>query len=94
MIKKRRGRIALAIIALAFIVYVVHASVNLGTLIEKKSAEVTSLEKAVEEQRLINEELQRTLDMPIDSDYVERIARDKLGLAYPNERVFINVDGN
>jgi len=92
--KKNKRRIAVAIIVVAFFVYVLHGSVTLGSLIEKKTAEVESLRIQVEEQRLVNEQLQRTLEQPVDTEYVERVAREKLGLAYPNERVFVNVDGN
>lgn len=92
--KKSRKRIAIIIIIVAFFAYIMHGLVTLGSMIEKKTAQVESLRIQVEEQKLINEQLQRTLEHPIDTEYVERVAREKLGLAYPNERVFVNVDGN
>ena len=92
--KKSRRRGAIIIIAVAFFIYVMHGLVTLGSMIEKKASEVESLRIQVEEQKIVNEQLQRTLEQPIDAEYVERIAREKLGLAYPSERVFVNVDGN
>lgn len=37
-------------------------------------------------------ELQATLDAPMDEDYVAEIARDKLGLRHPQEVVFYSDD--
>ncbi len=91
---KRARRIAIVIIVVAFLVYIIYGSVIIGERIEEKSKEVELLREQVEEQTLINEDLQRSLDQPIDFDYIERIAREQLGLAYPNERVFVNIDGN
>ena len=40
-----------------------------------------------------NEELQRLIASGDEADYIERIAREKLGYAAPGERVFIDISG-
>ena len=42
---------------------------------------------------LQNDELERVLESGSDTEIIERVARDKLGYAKPNERVFIDVTG-
>lgn len=92
--KRRIRRIAIVIIVAAFLIYTIHGSVMLGDMIEAKEKEAENLRVQIEEQMLINEELERQLAQPIDAEYIERVAHEQLGLAYPNERVFINVDAN
>ncbi|MBR2742460.1 MAG: septum formation initiator family protein [Clostridia bacterium] len=92
--KNGRKRIALIIVFAAFIIYIFYQMATLGSMIEKKTRDLETLRVQVEEQKIVNEQLERTLEQPIDAEYVERVAREKLGLAYPNERVFVNVDSN
>ncbi len=40
------------------------------------------------------DELQATLDAPMDEEYVADIAREKLGLRYPQEVVFYSDDSD
>ncbi|MBQ1334889.1 MAG: septum formation initiator family protein [Clostridia bacterium] len=89
-----RRRVLLIIILIAFFVYIIYEMATLSSMIEKKTRDLETLRTQVEEQRIVNEQLERTLEQPIDAEYVERVAREKLGLAYPNERVFVNVDSN
>ena len=51
------------------------------------------LENQLEQQRQQNDELERVLESGSDLEIIERVARDKLGYAKPNERVFIDVTG-
>ena len=41
----------------------------------------------------LENELERVLESGSDLEIIERVARDKLGYAKPNERVFIDVTG-
>lgn len=50
-----------------------------------------SLNAAVEQltaQQMQNDELRRVIESGNEDDYVERVARDKLGYARQNERIF------
>lgn len=48
---------------------------------KKLEAEKEILEEKIEEMRY-------RLDSPLDDDYIARIAREKLGLCYPDEIIF------
>ena len=41
-----------------------------------------------------NKEVERLLAMSADKDYIERIARERLGYAYPDEKVYIDSSKN
>ena len=92
--RKRRSSLVFYVVAIAFVVYAGITLVNLQTFIQTKSNEIGDLQKRIEAQQQKNTELQNNLNKDTDTSYVEKIAREKLGLAYPNERVFYNVDGN
>ena len=61
--------------------------------IAAKQKELPDLENQLEQQRQQNDELERVLESGSDQEIIERVARDKLGYAKPNERVFIDVTG-
>ena len=62
--------------------------VNTGT----KRQELAAVQNSLEEQQTANEELNRELASG-DKTIIERAARDELGYARPNERVFVDVSG-
>ena len=61
--------------------------------IAAKQKELQDLENQLEQQRQQNDELERVLESGSDQEIIDRVARDKLGYAKPNERVFIDVTG-
>ena len=90
--KKKRSSIVFYIVAIAFVIYAGYTFLHLSTFIDKKTTEVDSLKQQIERQTQTNAELENLFNEEIDNDYIERIARNQLGLAYPNERVFYNID--
>jgi cell division protein FtsB len=47
----------------------------------------------IETQKAQNTEIQRVLESSTEAELVERIARDKLGYARPDERIFMDMSG-
>lgn len=64
------------------------------TALEQINRELASLNEKIEQQQQKNEELRVMLDEERYSDYIEQIARDKLGYVYSDERVFVDVSGS
>ena len=58
--------------------------------IAAKRQQLENVTQQVEAQQAQNEELQRTTQADDEASYMERVARDKLGYARPDERVFID----
>jgi cell division protein DivIC len=77
----------------AFIIYIAVTLINLQFQISKGKATLGSVTAQVSEQQGKNAEIERFLSEN-DSQYKESIARDKLGYAKPDERIFVNVSGS
>ncbi len=74
--------------------YLVVTLIQLQVEISQRQKELEEVKQQVEEQRIENKELERILMSDSDEKYIERIAREKLGFAYPDERVLIDVSGS
>ncbi|MEG1800490.1 MAG: septum formation initiator family protein [Oscillospiraceae bacterium] len=82
--------------SIAFFVAITYLSVNLISAqfeLMTKKQELSALQQ--QQQRLVleNQDAQRLLDSEDETAYVERIARDRLGYANPNEKVYIDIQG-
>lgn len=61
--------------------------------VAEKQQELAELNELVERQAEQNAELERLMESGDEDAYVERIAREKLGYARPDERVFVDISG-
>ena len=92
MKKKIFTNILKKILIIAFILYFVFTLIKqqqtLNSYANQKAKYNEDIEVAEDEQ----EELQKTKDNINSDKYIEQIAREKLGMYYPNERVYIDVE--
>ena len=51
----------------------------------------TEYQEKISEAKLKNEQLEKELENSKSDEYLEKMAREKLGLVKPNERVFVDV---
>ncbi len=58
-----------------------------------KNRELETLKAEYVAQEAVNLDIQRTIQLTDSKDYIEKIARDKLGFVYPDEKIFIDVSG-
>lgn len=93
--KKQRGSFLLRIAIFAFAVYSVVALVNQQVQINEKRQQLASVKQQIQIQKVKNEDIKHALSSGVDGngDYIERVAREGLGLAKPGERVFVNIAG-
>lgn len=82
------GRILLVLI-LAYMVYML---VSVRQEISAARTEVETLTEQVAEQEQYNTELSNAIENRDNPDFVEDIAREKLGLVSPSDRVFYITD--
>ena len=80
------------ILVLMFIIYFLYTIIaqqkTLNSYAQEKEKYNDNIETAQEEQNEKNE-----MKENINSDeYIEQIAREKLGMYYPNERVYIDIE--
>ncbi len=92
--KRRRSNILVRIAILCIITYAALALIGTQVQVSAKRRQLKALEADIQRQELLNAEAARLLSLGDDEKYIERIARDKLGFAYPDERIFIDRSGN
>ena len=85
-------RFVFAMLAIGFVVYFVYVMIWQQVTISKKNQEIDALQEKISAASQQTEKLQEELDNLNDPAYLERIAREKLGLVEPNERVFVDAN--
>ena len=75
-------------------VYLIVGIVVNQVSISSKQQALDSVQQQLETQQAENEELERVLTSGSEEEIVERVARDRLGYARPDERVFVDVSGS
>lgn len=91
--KMRFTALALRVGLVCVALYLVAMLVSTQVEIVAKRQQLNDATQRVETQQAQNMELQRTLDTDNEEAYIERVAREKLGYALPDERVFIDMSG-
>jgi cell division protein FtsB len=92
---ERKGKIPLIIklIVAAICAVSIFSSIQLGVTISQQKHELDLLNTQIAEQTLQNREISQLITSA-DDGYMERMAREKLGYVYPQERVYVDVSGN
>ena len=83
--------VAASMVAMAFLLYNMQSQLTRNSYVEEMQLEAE--EQQLENQQAQNDELSRVLESGSDEELIERVARDKLGYAKPNERVFVDITG-
>jgi len=89
-----RGNIFLVLIMVILLVTVMYmlvtTRVELNSLLEEKA----ELEQTIEDYSDRVDELEYELEKEIDDEYIIKIARERLGLHLPGEKIFYYSKGN
>jgi len=80
--------------AVTLIVYLAVTLIVSQVDIMVKRQQLAALNTDLSRQQEQNVELERLISAGGESEYMERIARDRLGYAAPGERIFIDMSGN
>ena len=94
--KKTKGTkgIIVAVALLVFTIYIVISLILIGNDIKAKRQETIQLQTQIADKKTVNKELQDLIDNGADAEYIIKIAKEKLGLIYPDERVYVDISGN
>ena len=95
--EKQKGKIApgrlLAVVLVGlFVLYFIYIMIWKQVMLSKKNKEIDALEEKISAATQQTEQLKEQLSSMEDPEYIERIAREKLGLVRPNERVFVDAN--
>lgn len=93
--EKTKKGIIIRIAVVAFVLYMCVVMINQQADIKQKEAELDSLNSQISVQDIENEQLREVLnsDQEQTQEYIEKIAREELGLSNPGERVYIGISG-
>lgn len=72
------------------IIYFVYTLITQQIAINKKNQELENLQTQIAEANEESDKLKTEIENLSDPEYIEKIAREKLGLVRPNERVFVD----
>jgi cell division protein FtsL len=78
-----------------FLLLIAYLSLNLinqQQLIEKKNGELAEVEAKIAAEEKTSAELAREKSMLMSDESLEKIAREKLGMVKPGERVFVDLN--
>lgn len=93
--KKRKlntKRFLTVLIVAFFSIYFVYIMIWQQITISRKDNEIKALEEQITAATQQTEKLQQELDNLNDPEYLEKIAREKLNLVLPNERIFVDAN--
>ena len=77
---------------IAFIIYFAYTLIMQQKTLNSYAAEQAKFNEDIEVAEEEQNELQEIKENINSNEYIEQIAREKLGMYYPNERVYIDVE--
>lgn len=78
------------LLILAIAIYVVFTLVNQQKALNLYAKNAKELTSQIEDQKEYKEELSKKKDDVNSLDFIEKTAREKLDMYYPNERVYVD----
>ncbi len=74
--------------------YVTCTLIHQKVMLNERNNALRSFEAQIADARLEQQTLNKELDKVNSDEYLEKLAREKLGLVKPNDRVFVDVTKN
>jgi cell division protein FtsB len=78
----------------AFTAYAAFALLNMQTEITARRLELETKQRQNEAQRIANKDLAGGVEDSVSDEIIERLARERLDYAYPDEKIFIDISGS
>ena len=78
------------LLILLVLIYAIFTLVNQQKVINQYTANSKELASKIEEQKTYNKELVTEKENVNSKEYIEQIAREKLDMYYPNEKIYID----
>ena len=79
------------ILIIAFFIYFIVTVISQQKTLNQYKTEAATYSKELEEVKNTNEELTKTKENVNSPEYIEEVAREKLDMYLPNERVYIDM---
>lgn len=92
--KKRKSSFIVRLSAVCLVLCLAYTLISTQLRVKSLERNIEQLQRNIVDQRLKNDELAVLLSIEESDEYVERIARDKLGFCYPDEQILIDRSGS
>lgn len=79
------------IIIIGIVIYLLYLFISRQQVLSSYKKEEQTYAKLIEQEQQRNIELQEEKENVNSTEFIENIARDKLGMYLPNERVYIDI---
>lgn len=79
------------IIIIGIVIYLLYLFISRQQVLSSYKKEEQAYAKLIEQEQQRNIELQEEKENVNSTEFIENIARDKLGMYLPNERVYIDI---
>lgn len=80
------------LILIAVMLYFLFITFDQHKILASKDEAMKNIQTKIEEEKRINEELKKQKEILDADEYIERIAREKLGMVKPGEKIFIDIN--
>lgn len=91
---RKRKNLFLRLVLFGFLCYGVVSFFMLQMDLAEKNQQLEEINRKIRTQEQTNKELETMLGEEHYSEYIARVAREKLGYVYPDERIFVDVSGS
>jgi cell division protein DivIC len=88
----KRRNVLKKLLIIAFLIYFIYTIISQQRTLNSYATIKDSYNDDIEMAQEENQELQEMKDNINSDEYIEQIAREKLDMYYPNERVYIDVE--
>lgn len=91
---KRRKRKAsiMFLLTLCVLGYFTYVLVGQEKVIRDKQNQISIVNKKIEDEKSLNAELKQQKEKVTSPEYAEKVAREKLGMVKPGEKIFVDVN--
>ena len=87
---KKNKKILRNLLIIAIIIYISFVFINQQKTLNQYSKNTEELNRQIASEKATNEELNQQKDNVNSLDFIEEMAREKLDMYYPNERVYMD----
>lgn len=87
---KKNNKIIRNLLIIAIVIYIAYVFINQQKTLNQYSKNAEELNQQIASEEATNEDLNQQKDNVNSLEFIEEMAREKLDMYYPNERVYMD----
>lgn len=87
---KKNNKIIRNLLIIAIVIYIAYVFINQQKTLNQYSKNTEELNQQIASEKATNEDLKQQKDNVNSLEFIEEMAREKLDMYYPNERVYMD----